>query len=348
VAKASDELNGAQRAAMLIMSLDEEQAAAVLRHMSESSLRKLRKAAETLDVTRISEEDKRETLKSFFVTQRKGHLFLGDPDERFRRMLTRAKGEENIGQFYEDEAPLEEEADESDAKQDPLAYMVALPDEQIVAVLEKESPRCAAVLLSHLPGQKAGSVLNMMEEERREAIVERMIRVETVPPIIAQQVVSGFQEKMEEAGAGADVASGGSRAEDLASIVGTLDRQSQERVLSQINDRDPEMALEIERLLFGFEDLVKVGSKSMQELLRNADVAHIAMALKGASLEMTDHFTKNMSQRVRERVEEEREMAGRVPLSQVEEAREEIMKVARKLYREGNLVVEIGDEQYVE
>jgi flagellar motor switch protein FliG len=169
-----------------------------------------------------------------------------------------------------------------------------------------------------------------------------------VPPEVAEEVLAGFRERLEEMGPEAEVASEERRAQELASMIATLDKESQERVLSQINERDPEMADVIERLIFGFNDLVKVSGKSMQELLRNCEDAQIAMALKGAPKDIEEHFKANMSQRARERVEEEREMAGRVPLSEVEAARDEIMKVARRMYRDGDLVVEMGDEQYVE
>jgi len=330
---------------MLIMSLDEERAAAVLRHMSENSLGKLRRAAESLDVAKISDEEKQQTLQTFFVRQRKGGVMFGDPDERFRRALAKAKGEEKVKELYEDR-PNEETPEEQ--AEEPVAYIAGLPVEQIVGALGKESARCGAVLLAHLSGETAGKVLNRLDEGLREAIVERIIRSDVVAPAIVDEVVAGFKARLEALAAEAEVASEEKRARELASMIGTLDRQSQERVLAQISDRDPELAESVERAMFGFEDLTKVASRSMQELLRTAEVSHVALALKGAPEDIAQHFMTNMSERVRERVEEERQMTGRVPLSQVEEAREEVMKLARKLYREGNLVVEIGDEQYVE
>lgn len=344
MAKDTEQLTGAQKAAMLLMALDEEQAAAVLTHMSDSSVGKLCKAAESLDVSRIGDEQKRETLRGFLIRQRTGGFFLGDPDERFRRMLARAKGEETLRQLYEE--PAEDAA--LAVAQAPLDFIEGTPEEQVASMLEKESPRSAAVLLARLSGQKAGHVLNMLDEELRKAIVERIVWGENVPPEIAEEVIGGFRDRLEELGLEAEMASEERRSEDLASMISTLDKESQEGVLSQIHERAPELAEMVERCMFGFEDLVKVESKSMQQLLRNVDVAQIALALKGAPEEIKEHVYTNISQRAKDRVEEEREMTGRVPLSQVEEAREELMKIARQMYREGELVVEIGEEQYVE
>ncbi len=333
------ELTSAQKAAVLVMTLDDDKAANLLKHMSDSSLAKLREATEGLDVSKVAEEQKRDALRGFFLKQRRGGLFLGDPHERFRRVLAKAKGEEGAARLYA-AVPQEERS--------PREFLEEVSEEQIARVLARESPRCAAVLLSSLAGEKAGEILNMLEQELREAIVERIVSNEDVPAEVSEQIIVGFKQRLEDMGTGAEAPSEERRAQELAGMLGKLDKESQERVLTQMHERDPDMAEELERLMFSFDDLPKVSDRSMQELLRNVEVTQIAMALKGAPEQMREHFYSNMSQRLRERVEEEREMTGRVPLSQVEEAREQIMTLARKRYREGELVVEIGDEQYVE
>jgi len=330
---------------MLIMSLKEEQAAALLKHMSDTSLAKLRKAAESLDVAEIGNEEKRDALQGFLARRRTGGFFLGDADDRFRKVLARAKGEEGMLQFY---AAPEDQEEGAPKEQSCLEVIQAAPDEQLASVLAKDSSRCAAALLSSLSGERSGRVLAMLEEEQRDAIVERMVTAEAVPAEVLREVMDGVREKLEELASGGEVASGERRAQDLARMIGAMDKEAQERVLSHITQRDPDLGEQVERLLFGFADLPKVGGKSMQELVRKLEESQIALALKGASEQIQEHFYGNMSERARERVDEEREMAGRVPLSQVEAAREEIMKIARKMYREGELVVEMGGEQYVE
>jgi flagellar motor switch protein FliG len=109
-----------------------------------------------------------------------------------------------------------------------------------------------------------------------------------------------------------------------------------------------ELAEAVEREMFSFSDLPKVSQRSMQELLRNVEVPTIALALKGAADDIEQHFADNLSTRALERVREEREMAGRVAMTEVETAREDLMKIARRMYREGDLVVETGEEEYVE
>ena len=339
------ELNNAQKAAMLVMSLEEDQAAELLKHMSDSTVSKLREAADRLAAGKIGEKEKRQALLGFFQHKKKGSFFVGNADERFRRVLEQAKGKETVRRIYSEAAAEEPQAA---PEQSPLEYVNEFPEDQVAKVLQKESPRCAAVLLAHLDGKKSGRILNMLEEETREAVVDRLINGEGVPAEVAERVIAAFKKKLVDLSTNAEAASEEKRAKELAGIVGALAPAAQDKVLTKMVERDPEMALKVERLMFGFNDLLNVGDRSMQELLRNVDVAQVALALKGATDEMQKHFGKGLSQRQLERVAEERQMSGRVAMSKVEEAREELMKLARKMRREGKLVVETGEEQYVE
>jgi flagellar motor switch protein FliG len=330
---------------MLVMSLDEAQAAELLKHMSESSVEKLRAAANSLSTAKISEQEKRQALLGFFKHKRKGSFFVGNADERFRRVLEQAKGKDTVRRIYNEEPTQPKAAVPSVS---PLEYLMQFSEEQMVRVLQNESARSTAVLLSHLGGKKSGRILNLLEDEMREAVVERLIGGETVPAEVAEHVITAFKKKLDDLGSNEDAASDEKRSTELASMIGAMAPELQEKVLARMSERDPEMAKKVEQLIFGFEDLLSVSDRSMQELLRTVDVAHVAVALKGASEEMQEHFTKNLSQRQLERVSEERQMSGRVAVSKVTEAREEIMKVARKMRQEGQLMVESGEEQYVE
>ncbi len=339
------ELTSAQKAAMVVMSLDEDQAAALLKHMSEKALAKLHEAAESLNVAQFSNEEKKKALHGFFLRQREGGMFLGDPDERFRRALIKAKGEEGAQRIYRG---VDIERDTGPTYNSPIEFINHAPEDQVASVLQNESPRCCVVLLSSLPADKSGRILNKLEVDKREAIVERLLASETASPEIAEQVLLGFREKLEELATKSATRNEEQRAKDMANVINNMDKESREKVLTRTRERDPEMADRLERLMFPFEGLLKVGGRSMQELLRKYDDNVLALALKGAPKDLLDHFFSNMSQRVRERIEEQMQVVGRVAMSQVLEAREEIMKVARKMYRDGELEVELGGEEYVE
>lgn len=340
------ELNNAQKAAMLVMSLEEDQAAELLKHMSDGTVAKLREAADRLAAGKIGDKEKRQALLGFFQHKRKGSFSVGNADERFRRVLEQAKGKETVRRLYSEAA--EDATQLAPPEKSPLEYINEFPEDQMAKVLQKESPRCAAVLLGRLDGKKSGRILNLLEEDTREAVVERLINGEVVPAEVGERVLAAFKKKLVDASSDAAAGSEEKRAKELAGIVGALAPAAQDKILTRMVERDPDMALKVERLMFGFGDLMSVNERSMQDLLRNVDVAQVALALKGATADMQKHFSKGLSERQLERVAEERQMSGRVAMSKVEEAREEIMKLARKMRREGQLVVETGEEQYVE
>jgi len=339
------ELTGAQKAAILIMSLRDDQAAALLKHMSDESIAKLREAADSLSAYDIGDEERTATLGEFFTKRQSGELSMGDPAGTFRKFLVKAKGEEIARRVYAGEEPSPGAAPRQTT---PLEFIESLPEAQILMVLETESPRAIATILSRLSRAKAKAILNTMEGDLKEATVERMLSSEAVPDEVAEEVLLGFKERFEEMGTSAQVVSDEKRAEEMAAVVAALDKESQEKVLGRIRERDPNMADMLERHMFDFNDLVKVDKKSLQELLRRVEVSQLALALKAAPQNVQQHILSNLSERVRERVAEEREMAGRVVLAVVTEAQWEIMKVAKQMYRDGSLAIETGEEQYVE
>ena len=336
-------LNSAQKAAMLVMSLGEDQAADLLKHVGQASLAKLRMAAESLNAAQIGSQQRREALRTFMQRQQEGLFALGNVEERFRKALSKAKGEEIADQIY---GGKQDKTSPEDTNH--LLFLEGVPDDQLASVLEQENPCSVALLLLKLSGEKAGRVLSMIDEQARENVVERILSSDDVAQEVAQQVMLGFKEKLEAMRTDSNLASEKKGATELAGMVGTLDRASQEKVISGVQQSNPELAEKIKRLIFDFEDLVKVGNRSIQELLRRVETSQIALALKGINQDIHDHIFANLSQRARERVDEEKELAGKVPLSEAEEAREKIMSVARQMYRDGELTFEMGEEEYVE
>ena len=346
-------LSGSQRAVMLLMSLDEAHAAALLNNISDSALAKLRKAAEAIDVQQIGTQEKRDTLLSFLRSQQGGTFFLGNPGERFRRALVKAKGEQDVKRMYREQDEQDKKARGEplvDEEQPTLTFLQNLPDEELAVVLERESPRCSAVLLSMLPGEKGGRLLSIVGAELREKIVERVIAMEDVSSDVMTEVLMQFEQELRKSKPGSRLLTEEERVADLATMIASLRREAQERILSVVRENNPELADKIEKRIFAFEELVKVTDRSLQQLLSQVEARVVAVAIKGAPQPIQDHILSNLSERVRDQVAEERELAGSVPVSRAVEAREEIMKVARQMEKDGQItfVAEREEEEYVE
>lgn len=348
---------------MLVSALDEKRAKKVLEQMSQDSIRALRNAADELRSAEIGRREKLATVASFLRDQRGSPFFVGDPRTRFDKMLNEAVEQrervENRAAEQQESQAKAEAAEEANNEQEDNGSVITekleksiqeAPKEDVAALLNEESVRCAAVILSVLPGDMSGELLNLLDDEKREQIAQRLLTMGQVPEAIRQEVTQGFQERLREAQFGGSATSEEERLDRLANMVSGLESDSQKRVLEKMQERDPELAEQIERRIFAFKDLVHVERKSLQDLLGRVDASTIAIAIKGAPDEVEERILDNLSQRVLEQVNEERELAGSVPVSDANEARDEIMQIAREMDREGalNYSSGAGEEEFVE
>lgn len=353
---ADTKLSGAERAAMLVSALDDERASMVLKGMSQESLKALRQAVDNLDPGRISRRDKLYAVASFLHDQRETPFLLGNPHARFRHILDKVVGEEVDGQQLQnggrgsadEESGRGEKSNAADGLEETIR---AAASGDLANLLNQESVRCAAVLLNAVSGELAGELLNLLEPDRRELIAQRLCTMDQVPEKIEREVTESFRERLRESQTGAGSStSEGERMDRLADMISGLEGASQKRILEKMQQRDPELAEQIERRIFAFEDLVNVEAKSLQKLLSKIEISTLAIAIKGAPEEVEKKISANLSQRMLEQVNEERELAGSVPVSEAMEARDEIMRVAREMDREGNLDFAAGstEEEFVE
>ncbi len=345
-------LTGAHRAALLIMLLDEEKAAAILRNMSERAVKRIIAAAKDLDPARVDDARKREALIAFLRAHQRGGFVIGDTRERFKKLLARAKGEDvEVEKLWREDAAEEEKKEKESARKQladlrGLMYVSTLSDEEIAGLLEDETARVAAALLAHMGVEFSGRVLNLMDEEKRESIVERILTNEHVSREVAEVVADALREKKESLSAGEEEEEGD--VGNIVKILGGLKKEARQRILSKIESKDPELAEEVKRRLFVFSDLINVDRRQLAELLRRVEVQQLALAIKGIPKELEEHILSGLSQRVRDQVVEERELAGKVPVSVAEEAREAIMAIAREMYTNGEIELEGGGQEYVE
>ncbi len=343
-------LTEAQKAALLVMGLEEDKAAAVLQNMSESTIAKMKAAVDDLQRKGVRDEHKLDALKSFFVKKRLGGILIGAPGERFQRVLREALGEERVKELY----PVEEEEEktvERSRVQENIEYLKSMDDETLAKALSRESPRTGAVLIVMLEGQRVGRILNLIDdEEAREKLLDRIISARNIPSNISEEILEGFCENLREISE-ADVAAASGdhyQPQELSQMLLTLEKGSRERILGQLKEQNPDFAAELERRMLQFEDIPSMDDQGLWNLLAEFDDDIIGLALKGASDEVSEKILKNMSERKRARVQEERELSGRKYKSEVQEARDEIMRQARQLWRDGELIVYTGGEQFVE
>lgn len=319
-------LSGPEKAALLLLSLDEAAAAPIVAEMEPADIKRLREVAGNL---RAIPADAIDRVYEEFVKRSQAALAVPKGGVSYLRKLSkRALGESATQQIFDEAPPT------------ALARVASADPTTLAALLETEHPQMVSAILSQLPPEKAAGVLEQLPEASRGTVLKRLGALTEVPAGLLEEVATALVGELPVAGeSGAIVVDGVRRS---AQLVRNLSKEVCESLLGEVEDDDEELATEIRRAMYSFEDLRAVDPRSMRELLKSVASDRLTLALKTASPEMRDHIFSGMSKRAAERIREDLELLGAVRLSEVEEAQREIVEVALRLEAEG--VLSLGND----
>jgi flagellar motor switch protein FliG len=329
------EIKGTERAAILLLTLGEQTAASVLRHMDVEEVQKLGLAmAGMSDVPRERVSD---VLGELLVAvQRKTSIGFGTADY-LRKVLTESLGERRASALL---GRILKGRDSSGI--DALKWM----DPRTVAdVIKNEHPQIIATVLAHLQSQQAADVLKRFDPALQTEIAVRVARLDEVPEAALQELDAIVERQTKEATALKTARLGGVKA--AADMINLLGASGQTSVIDAIKAQDSELGEQIKDALFVFENLLKVDDRGMQAILREVQADVLSTALKAADDEIKDKVFKNMSKRAVEILKDDMATKGPVRLSDVETAQKEILAVALRLAEEGTITLASGGEEFV-
>ena len=225
---------------------------------------------------------------------------------------------------------------------DALAHV---PPDQIAPFISHEHPQTIAIVLVHLEPDLAGQILQFLPEKTRSEVLLRIALLDKVDPEIVEEISNALEEELQAVGGTLGRKLGGS--EKAAEILTHAGRELEDEILSDIEEENPNLAEEIRKYLFTFEDFLQVDDLAIQTLLREISTDDLRLALKGASEEVREKFFRNMSERAATLLREDLEVMGPVRLSDVERAQQNIIKVAKRLEQEGKIILGRGEEEFV-
>ncbi|KAF1699805.1 flagellar motor switch protein FliG [Pseudoxanthomonas suwonensis] len=317
------ELNGVQRAAVLLLSLGEADAAEVLKHMSAKEVQKLGLAMATM--SGISREQVMDVMQQFEnALERQTSLGVG-ADDYIRNVLIQALGADKAGSLI-DRILL----GRNTTGLDTLKWM----DPRAVAdLVRNEHPQIVAIVLSHLDPDQAAEALKFLPERVRADVLLRIATLDGIPP----NALNELNEIMERQFAGNQnlKSSNIGGVKVAANILNFLETGQDQSILGEIGKVDSELCQRIQDLMFVFDDLVELDDRELQTLLREVSGERLGIALRGADVRVREKITRNMSQRAAEILLEDMEARGPVRLADVEAAQKEIMAIVRRLADEG-------------
>jgi flagellar motor switch protein FliG len=234
-------------------------------------------------------------------------------------------------------------------KPKPFSSISNVSGQDLATILSNEQSATAAIILSFFPPKKVGEVLSFLEEEVREEIIVRLALdkdadnevVERIEEIFVEKVTSSVSQTEE------DERTNLGGPEFVAELFQGVEKSMEEELISSIQEESPELADKIKDLMFTFEDIVKLTDVDVQKVLREIPTDKLVLALRGASKDVYDKFTGNLSKRARENLEEEMELMGKVKKSEVENEQKAIVGVIRALEAAGEITIATGDDEDV-
>ena len=328
-------LTGVQRAAIVLLSLGEQQAAEVLKHMGAKEVQKLGVA-----MTSVGGVKREAVVRVFdeFVDVLAQPSALGSgADEYVRAVLTQALGEERASSLI-DRILL----GRNTSGLDTLKWM---EPRAIAELVRNEHPQIIAIVMAHLDGDQAAEVLKCLPDRVRVDVLLRLATLDGIPPhalnelndVMARQFAGSQNLKSSSVG-GVKVA---------ANILNFMDSGQDEAILGAIGEVDSELGTRIRDLMFVFDDLAEIDDRAMQSVLREVPGERLALALRGAEARVREKITGNMSQRAAEILVEDMEARGPVRLAEVEAAQKEILAIVRRMADNGEIQLSAKAETFV-
>ncbi len=330
-----ESINNVKKAAIVLMCLGEDATAKIFQEFTDDEIRRVTKAMASIE--HIPSDIKQKVLDSFIDAQKDyAGLFVKGSD--FAKMAL-AKTESDRASALLDQFISGEESN-------PLETISMMQPRMVASLLEKEHPQTVALILSTQHVQHASDILACLPEEMQADVVYRIAKIEKVSP----DVITGIEEALNKElgrsiGREQKQVGGINKVVDL---LGHMQNNLDADILENIEETDIEMAEEIRKLMFTFENLISLDGRSLQMILREVNNDSLTMALKTASEEMREKIFANMSSRAADMIRDDLDAMGPVRLSEVEAMQQSIVKIAMKLEEEGKLVLnKTGGDEFV-
>lgn len=331
--EAKRQLTGRRRAAAFMLSLDSETAALLMTRFNEREVAMLSE-----EMTRLGELTGAETeeLLRDFNKRIGGDKINVEP--MIQDILERALGKEKARELLE---RIRRQSRESE----PFRSLLPLEPSQVATLLRGEHPQVIALVVSHLEPSVAAALLKDMPEDLRYDVIKRIASTAELPAELVRQIDEMMEVRAYSLGRSLTEDQGNRRYKTVAQMLNMSDPSLAKAVLDRLNREQPQIANEIQSLMFVFEDLAKVADRDMQKILSQIDKADLVLALRAADQAVKDKLLNNLSTRAREAILEELENMGPRPLQEIEGAQKRILQQVRALEEKGEIRISRGQQE---
>ena len=332
-------MSGRKKAAVFLACMGSEKASRVMAAMSQTEVEELTLDLSSLDM--VNADLRASIIEEFYEIAIANKIVTTGGLDYARTLLEQAFGSDRTVEIL---TRLQ-----SSLKDVPFEFLKRADPAQIVTFIQDEHPQTISLILAHLRPATSAIVLSALSSDIQAEVVTRIATMERTPPEVVREVERVLERKMASVFSQGFTFAGGVK--EVAEILNSIDRTAEKAIMAELEERDPELADEIARLMFTFDDIVYVEDSGIQKALREVESKDLALALKGSGEDVSEKIFRNMSERAREMIKEEIEFMGPVRLKNVEEAQQKIVAVIRRLEEAGELIVEGrgggGDDEIV-
>ncbi|MGI6684004.1 MAG: flagellar motor switch protein FliG [Bacillota bacterium] len=324
------ELSGVQKAAVLLISLGTEKSAEIIKHLGESEIEML--TLEMSNIRKVSEKQREAVLDEFYnLCLANDYIAQGGLDYA-REVLERALGEQRAFDIISKLS--------ASLKMRPFDLVRRSDPKQLLTFIQGEHPQTIALIMTHLPAEKAAILLGSLPPEIQADVTKRIALMGRTSPEVLKEIEKVLEQKISNLAPTDYSASGG--IQNVVDILNRTDPGTLKNVLDVMDVDDPDLAEQIKRQMFVFADIVLLDDRGVQLILREVESKDLALALKAADEDVKEKVLSNMSTRAAQMLQEDMDFMGPVKLREVEEAQQRIVKVIRKLENAGVIVVSRG------
>ncbi|MBE5902797.1 MULTISPECIES: flagellar motor switch protein FliG [Pseudobutyrivibrio] len=327
---AAEELNGVQKAAILLIALGPEKSSQIFKHLKEEEIEEL--TLEIANTRSISPALKEEVIEEFYqvclAQQYIAEGGIGYAKELLEKALGDDRAQDVITKLT---ASLQVR---------PFEFIRKTEPSQVLNFIQEEHPQTIAMILSYLSAGQASLIIGALPPEKQADVAKRIALMDRTSPEVIKEVERVLERKLSSLINQDYTIAGGVDA--VVNILNTVDRGTEKRIMESLEIEEPELAEEIRKKMFVFEDILLLDDRAIQRVLRDVDNSDLGVALKGANDEVQAAIFKNLSTRLAAMIKEDMEFMGPVRMKDVEEAQQKIVGIIRKLEDSAEIVISRG------
>lgn len=325
-----EDISGLQKAAILLIALGPEKSASIFTHLNEDEIEQL--TLEIANTRSVSTDTKDQVMGEFYdICLAQKYISEGGINyakELLEKALGHEKAMDVIGKLT---ASLQVR---------PFEFVRKTDASQLLNFIQDEHPQTIALILSYLSSSQASAIISALSPDKQADVAKRIAQMDRTSPDVIKEVEKILEKKLSSLVNQDYTIVGG--VDSIVDILNTVDRGTEKHIMESLEIEEPELADEIRKKMFVFEDILSLDDKSIQRVLREVDNNELAIALKGANEEVQNVIFNNLSKRLVTMIKEDMEYMGPVRMKDVEEAQQKIVNIIRKLEDAGEIIISRG------